>query len=123
MVSAHIPYEVPKPHSDVTATSPAMRTAPQIASSIMRIVAGALAHHAALDKIRILQMMHAGWEAERALWEDTTRAARSVLDVGNALTHLEDWIALDYAPRSDVRLRLASDACTVRGMQCKSLMI
>ena len=52
-------------------------------------------------------MMHTGWEAERALWEDTTSAACSVLDVGNALTHLEDWIALDYAPGSDVRLSLA----------------
>ena len=63
-------------------------------------------------------MMHAGWEAERALWEDTTRAARSVLDVSNALTHLEDWIALDYAPGSDVRLSLAFHVCTLSGVQC-----
>ena len=62
-------------------------------------------------------MMHAGWEAERALWEDTTSTARSVLDVGNALTHLEDWIALDYAPGSDVRLRLACNVCTLSGVQ------
>ena len=63
-------------------------------------------------------MMHAGWEAERGLWEDATRAARSVLDIGNALAHLEDWIALDYAPGSDVCLRLAVDVYSISEAQC-----
>ena len=48
------------------------------------------------------QMMHEGWEPERQRWEDATRASRSVQDIGNALAHLEDWIAVDYAPGSDV---------------------
>ena len=60
-----------------------------------------------------MQMMHAGWGVERALWEDATRAARSVQDIGNALAHLEDWIALDYAPGSNVCLRLAADMRTL----------
>ena len=48
------------------------------------------------------QMMHDGWEVERARWEEVTRAAQSVQDIGNAVAYLEDWIALDYAPGSDV---------------------
>ena len=48
-------------------------------------------------------MMHPGWELERALWEDQTRASRSVQEIGNAMVYLENWIALDYAPGSDVR--------------------
>lgn len=51
------------------------------------------------------QMMHDGWEVERARWEEATRAAHSVQDIGNAVAYLEDWIALDYAPGSDVRSR------------------
>ena len=47
--------------------------------------------------------MHPGWELERAVWEDQTRASLSVQEIGNAMAYLEDWIALDYAPGSDVR--------------------
>ena len=49
-------------------------------------------------------MMHSGWDLEKPRWEERTRASRSVQDIGNALAHLEDWIALDYAPGSDVRM-------------------
>ena len=48
------------------------------------------------------QMMHSGWDLEKPRWEERTRASRSVQDIGNALAHLEDWIALDYPPGSDV---------------------
>ena len=47
-------------------------------------------------------MMHDGWESERMRWEEATRAAHSVQDIGSAVAYLEDWIALDYAPGSDV---------------------
>lgn len=59
-----------------------------------------------------LQMMHPGWELERAVWEDQTRASRSVQEIGNAMAYLEDWIALDYAPGSDVRSFLCLCVCT-----------
>ncbi len=50
----------------------------------------------------VRQMMHDGWESERVRWEEATRAAHSVQDIGSAVAYLEDWIALDYAPGSDV---------------------
>ena len=46
--------------------------------------------------------MHGGWDTERPRWEEATRAAQSVQDIGHAMAYLEDWIALDYAPGSDV---------------------
>ena len=47
-------------------------------------------------------MMHDGWGLERGRWEEATRAAHRVQEIGSAVAYLEDWIALDYAPGSDV---------------------
>jgi hypothetical protein len=48
-------------------------------------------------------MMHRGWALEQGRWEEGAAGARSVYGLGDAMTHLEDWIALDYPPDSPVR--------------------
>ncbi len=49
-----------------------------------------------------VKMMHKGWLLERAGWEETCRAARSVFGIADAMVHLEDWINLDYPSNSEV---------------------
>jgi hypothetical protein len=52
------------------------------------------------------QMMHKGWILEKTIWEDKTRGARSLYGISDAMVHLEDWIALDYAPTSEVVMQI-----------------
>lgn len=49
-----------------------------------------------------MQMMHKGWVLERRGWEERVGSARSVFGVGAAMVDLEDWIALDYPPDTQV---------------------